>query len=70
MRNQGLTSQLLDAAIQYAKESGARHLEAYPVASDSPTYRYMGVMPLFEKSGFKFVKKAGKRRNVMILKLS
>lgn len=70
MRNKGATTQLLRAAIRYDKENGAHYLEAYPVAPDSPTYRYMGVTPIFEDAGFEFVKKAGKRRNVMILKLS
>ncbi len=69
MRNKGITARLLDAAIRYAKDSGASYLEGYPVATDSPTYRYMGLMPMFEEAGFQFVQEWGKRRNVMLLKL-
>lgn len=68
-RNLGVTSQLLDAAIDYAKQNGAQYIEAYPVAPDSPSYRFMGYVPTFEKAGFQFVKSAGSRRNVMTLAL-
>lgn len=64
-----LTNQLLDVAIKYAKENGAEYVEAYPVEPDSPSYRFMGFKPTFEKAKFTFVKKAGKRRNVMLLEL-
>lgn len=68
-RGQGLTNQLLVAAIQYAKDNHAQYVEAYPVVPDSPTYRYMGLVPMFEQAGFRFVKQAGKRRNVMLFAL-
>ncbi len=68
-RQTGLMSQLLHAAIQYADKSGAKYVEAYPVDPDSPSYRFMGFKPVFENAGFKFVKMAGKRRNVMLLNL-
>lgn len=68
-RNKGITSRLLDAAIDYARENGAEYVEAYPVATDSPSYRFMGVVPAFEKAGFQFVQPAGSRRNVMVLRL-
>ncbi|MBE9099842.1 GNAT family N-acetyltransferase [Vacuolonema iberomarrocanum] len=69
-RNMGITSQLLTAAIDYAKENGAQYVEAYPVAPDSPSYRFMGFVSTFEKAGFQFVKSAGSRRNVMLLPLT
>lgn len=69
-RNMGVTSRLLAAAVDYAKDNGARYVEAYPVAPDSPSYRFMGFVPTFEKAGFRFVKSAGSRRNVMILALT
>jgi ribosomal protein S18 acetylase RimI-like enzyme len=69
-RNRGLASRLLNASIRYAKESGARYVEAYPVDPESPSYRFMGFKPMFEKAGFEFVKTAGSRRNVMLLALS
>ena len=68
-RNQGLSKLLLENAIQYAKENGAKYIEAYPVDSDSPSYRFMGFKQIFEKVEFKFIKKVGKRRNRMLLKL-
>lgn len=68
-RNKGLTSRFIDAAIRYAKDNGAKYIEAYPVAPDSPSYRFMGFVPTFEKAGFQLVKSAGTRRNVMILAL-
>ena len=68
-RNQGLTTQLIREAIQYAKSNGARYVEAYPVDPDSPIYRFMGLVPSFEQAGFQFVKNAGSRRRVMILEL-
>jgi GNAT superfamily N-acetyltransferase len=69
-RNMGLTSRLLAAAVEYARDNGAQYVEAYPVAPDSPSYRFMGFVPVFEKAGFQFVKSAGSRRNVMILSLT
>jgi hypothetical protein len=49
-----------------SKDNGAKYIEAYPVAPDSPSYWFMGFVPTFEKAGFHFVKSAGTRRNVMI----
>lgn len=66
-RNIGLSNLLLEEAIKYAKDNGAKYVEAYPVDPDSPSYRFMGFKPTFEKAKFTFVKKAGKRRNVMLL---
>lgn len=68
-RKQGQTAKLIRAAINYAKENGAKYVEAYPVDPDSPSYRFMGFKPVFKKMGFNFRHKAGKRRNVMILQL-
>jgi GNAT superfamily N-acetyltransferase len=65
-RDQGLTNVLIRHAKQYAKKNGAKYLEAYPVDPESPSYRFMGFVHNFEKANFKFVKKAGTRRNVMI----
>ncbi len=69
-RNMGVMSRILAAAVDYAKDNGALYVEAYPVAPDSPSYRFMGFVPTFEKAGFRFVKSAGSRRNVMILALT
>ena len=69
-RRTRLMEGLLQAAVRYAGENGAAYVEAYPVDPDSPSYRFMGFKPVFEKAGFKFVKMAGKRRNVMLLELT
>ncbi len=60
-----MTEELISEAIKYAKANGAKYVEAYPVDPDSPSYRFMGFKPTFEKIGFDFKHKAGRRRNVM-----
>jgi len=68
-RQQGLSERLVVEGMKYARRNGANYLEAYPVDPGSPSYRFMGYKPLFEKLGFEFKRKAGKRRNVMVIKL-
>jgi GNAT superfamily N-acetyltransferase len=63
-RREGLSDVLIAAAIDHARAMGAKVLEAYPVNPDSPSYRYMGFVPQFEKHGFSKVGQAGKRRHV------
>ena len=65
-RKNGLAHILIEEAKKYAKNNGAKYIEAYPVEPDSPSYRFMGFIKQFEKAGFKYIKKAGTRRNVMI----
>ncbi len=69
-RNKGVSGQLLLASVDYARDHGAYHVEAYPVAPDSETYRFMGLVPAFDEAGFRFVKEAGVRRKVMVLSLN
>lgn len=69
-RNKGVSSQLLKAAVNYARDNGAKYVEAYPVAPESQSYRFMGLVPAFAEAGFQFVKTAGSRRNVMTLSLT
>lgn len=66
-RQKGITPELIKHAIKYAKDNGAKYVEAYPVDPESPSYRFMGFKPLFEELGFDFKHKAGKRRNVMTI---
>lgn len=68
-RGQGLSNLLLAQATEYASNHGAKFIEGYPVAKDSPSYRFMGFKPTFEKADFTFVKNAGTRRNVMVREL-
>lgn len=64
-RGQGITHRIIRAAIEHARTHGATVVEAYPVEPDSPSYRFMGFVPVFEKAGFCEVGRAGKRRHVM-----
>lgn len=66
-RGEGLAHALLEAAVTYATTHGARTIEAYPVAPDAPSYKFMGVVPMYETAGFVAVGKAGSRRTVMRL---
>ncbi|MFB7890588.1 GNAT family N-acetyltransferase [Microbacterium sp. NPDC056044] len=59
-RNQGLNGKLLDAAIDYARTSGARVIEAYPLdpaaGKKIPVNDlYHGVLSTFEDAGFREV---------------
>jgi len=64
-RGQGLTKLLLDAAVRHAKQRGAKIVEGYPVDASSPSYRFMGFVPMFKAAGFKEVARAGTRRHVV-----
>ncbi|RLW69556.1 MAG: hypothetical protein B6D68_01935 [spirochete symbiont of Stewartia floridana] len=66
-RGKGITETLLHAAIEYAKKQGANYVEATPADSDSPSYGFMGRIPLLEKAGFQIIGKAGTRRHYMLL---
>ena len=70
MRGHGLSDMLLSAAVDYARESGAATVEAYPVDRQSPTYRFMGIVDQFSRIGFEYVGPAGSRRHIMRLELS
>jgi GNAT superfamily N-acetyltransferase len=67
LRGQGITQRIIKAAIEHAESHGASIVEAYPVDPDSPSYRFMGFVPAFEKAGFYEVGCAGTRRHVMQL---
>ena len=69
IRGEGHGLALIEAAKAYAKKRGATVLEAYPVDPESPSYRFMGFVPAFEKLGFEQVAIAGSRRHVMRLSL-
>ena len=69
LRGLGMARRLLGAAIEQARGRGASVVEAYPVEPDSPSYGFMGRVPLFESAGFREVGTAGSRRHVMRLEL-
>ncbi len=64
-RGKGVADRLIAAAIAYASSNGATVVEAYPVARDSPSYRFMGFPDQFERAGFTLTGTAGLRRAVM-----
>jgi GNAT superfamily N-acetyltransferase len=68
-RGEGLAHRLIAGAIDYARREGATILEAYPVAEDAPSYRFMGFVPAFERAGFTEIGMAGARRHIMRLPL-
>lgn len=69
LRGNDYSTQMIDAAIAYARAHDAAILEAYPVDPGSPSFRFMGYVPMFEKAGFTHVGDAGSRRHVMRLEL-
>ena len=64
-RHHGLMERLIEEAARHAREHGASVIEAYPVAPDSPGYRFCGFVPVFAAHGFSEVGRAGLRRHVM-----
>lgn len=69
LRHLGLGHALIEAAVRHAKKCRATTIEAYPVEPQSPSYRFMGFVPAFERAGFEEVGIAGSRRHVMRLTL-
>lgn len=72
-RGAGLSERLLDAAIAFARDHGARAIEAYPV---DPTVRkrssnelFHGVVSAFESAGFREVGRPRPDRAVVVLEL-
>ena len=67
-RKTGLTHLLIRAAIDHAKEHGARIIEAYPIdvhAKYIEYERYSGLTTTYEKEGFKEVFRRSERRPIM-----
>lgn len=69
LRGIGFTRRILAAAVDFARSRGASMVEAYPVDPDSPSYRFMGFVPMFEAAGFREVGRVGTRRHVFRLTL-
>ena len=69
LRRRGLARGLLGAAVEHARARGAHTIEAYPVDPDSPSYRFLGFVPMFEAAGFAEAGRVGTRRRVMRLAL-
>ncbi len=66
-RGHGLVRRLLAGAVDHARANGATIVEAYPVDADSPSFRFMGFVPVFAEAGFRDLGMTGTRRHVMRL---
>jgi GNAT superfamily N-acetyltransferase len=64
-RKQSGFAALLAAAEAHAAHQGATAIEAYPVAPESPSYRFSGFLPSFEAFGYVPVSTMGTRRHVV-----
>lgn len=70
-QSQGLSAQLLRAAVEYARLQGATIVEGYPIASkkaEGPTvYAFTGFLSTFEAAGFVEVARRSERKPIMRL---
>lgn len=68
-RQQGLSSKLLDAALEYAREQGANIVEGYPVdpkkGSTPDVFAYTGLASTFLQAGFVEVARRSETRPLM-----
>lgn len=72
-RHRGVATQLLEAAIEYARTQGAAAVEGYPVEprkDEMPAiYAWMGVASMFTNAGFEELARRSEHRPVMRLPL-
>jgi GNAT superfamily N-acetyltransferase len=64
-RGRGLSNVLLEGAIRYAVDCGAKIIEAYPLVKEAkhlPIDRHTGMISTFEKAGFKEIIRRSERR--------
>ena len=61
-RGTGVSKHLLVAATEFARDSEASCIEAYPVERSSPSYKFMGIVDNFEQAGFERCGYEGTRR--------
>jgi GNAT superfamily N-acetyltransferase len=68
-RRKGMTEILIEAAIEYARQRGAKIVESYPLQTEItkllPYERYMGIQSTFERLGFHEVARRSERRSIM-----
>lgn len=68
-RHQGVSAQLLRAAVEYARDNGATIVEGYPVepkaASMPDAFAYTGLASTFRKVGFVEVLRRSETRPIM-----
>lgn len=68
-RKQGVSVELLEAAIDYAKKNNIQILEAYPVTPYQdpmpPAFAWTGLLSAYEKAGFKIVAQCSKSKFIV-----
>jgi GNAT superfamily N-acetyltransferase len=68
-RREGMTEFLIKAAVDHARQNGARIVESYPLCTEItrllPYERYMGIQSTFERLGFMVAASRSARRPVM-----
>lgn len=68
-RRQHMTELLIRAALEHARQNGARIVEAYPLRTEItkmlPYERFMGIQSTYERVGFEVVVERSSRRPVM-----
>ena len=74
-RKMGVSTELLRAAIEYAKSQGAELVEGYPVEPKSekdipPAFAWTGIPSAFIRAGFKEVQRRSPTRPIMRIELS
>ena len=73
-RGQGLNARLLAAAIAFARDHGARVIEAYPydtAAAKQPSNQlYKGVLSVFEDAGLREVARPKPDRAIVALEVA
>ena len=68
-RRQGVSAELLRAAVKYAKKNGARIVEGYPndlgKGALPDVFVWTGLLPAFRKAGFKEVARRSAKRPIV-----
>ena len=68
-RGKGLSSRLIEGAVQYAKTRGARVIEAYPVEPKKDpmpaVFAYPGLASAYRKAGFREVERRSETRPIV-----
>lgn len=67
-RGQGLSVEVLKAAVEFAQSKGAKIVEGYPQELKEklpPAFVWMGVMPTFERAGFSEVARRSPKKPIM-----
>ena len=67
---EGVTITECKSVIKYASGNKVTIIEAYPVDHASPSYRFMGFVPIFQQHHFVEAGRAWSRRSIMRLKLN